>query len=169
MQWVSLIVGQDAILRAGCQPAQFAPIADRRAGLTHYRTPFSQATRLIAWRALVVRCLRMGIHKPVAGTVLLLFSAALAYAADKRDWKEGRLVSTEAVEHRYQCVVSDIVYSYTVEYQDPIKAVVHGRVQFAIEKDQFILLDTDGKERWGRIEKRERVLLDSPDRPRRLP
>jgi hypothetical protein len=105
----------------------------------------------------------MGIDKTVTRTVLLLFIAALTYAADKRNWKEGTLVSMEAIEHRYQCVVSDGVYSYTVEYQDPIKAVVHRPVKFVIEKDQFILLDSDGKERWGRIEKRERVLVDPPE------
>ncbi len=68
----------------------------------------------------------------------------------------------ETVEHRYQCVVSDDVYSYTVEYQDPIKTVAHRPVKFVIEKDQFILLDSDAKERPARIEKRERVLSDPP-------
>jgi hypothetical protein len=106
----------------------------------------------------------MGIHKPVVRTALLLISAALTYAADKRDWKEGTLVSMETVEHRYECVVSDGVHSYTMEYESPIKAVVRRPVKFVIERDQFVLLDADGKERWGRIEKRERVLLDSPDR-----
>ena len=107
--------------------------------------------------------MRMGISKPVAQTALLLISAALTYAADKRDWKEGRLVSVETVEHRYQCVVSDEVYSYTMEYENPIKAVVHGPVKFVIEKEQFILLAADGQERSARIEKRERVIYDPPE------
>lgn len=105
----------------------------------------------------------MGIHKPVVRTALLLISAALTYAADKRDWKEGRLVSMETVEHRYRCVVSDGVYSYTMEYESPIKAVVRRPVKFVIEKEQFILLDADGKERSARIEKRERVIYDPPE------
>jgi hypothetical protein len=52
-----------------------------------------------------------------------------------------------------------------MEYESPIKAVVHRPVKFVIERDQFILLDADGQERSARIEKRERVLLDSQDRP----
>jgi hypothetical protein len=105
----------------------------------------------------------MGINKPVTRAALLLFIAAFGCTAGKRNWKEGTLVSMEAIEHRYECVVSDGVYSYTMEYEQPIKAVVHRPVKFVIEKDQFILLEADGNERPERIEKRERVLVDPPE------
>src|ERR1035441_5208186 len=85
--------------------------------MNHNCTPPRPATRLLGGGTQGGRCVRMGISKPVAQTALLLISAALTYAADKRDWKEGRLVSVETVEHRYQCVVSDEVYSYTMEYE----------------------------------------------------
>jgi|ERR1035438_5020441 hypothetical protein len=112
----------------------------------------------------------MGISTHIAQISLLLFLATLTYAAEKRDWNQGRLVSVEAItspdkgERRYECVVSDITFSYTVQYEHPIKAPVHRPVKFVIEKDALILLDADDKERSAHIEKRERVLLDSPDR-----
>jgi hypothetical protein len=115
----------------------------------------------------------MGISKQIARTALLLFIAALTYAAENRDWNQGRLVSVEAIttpgkgERRYECVVSDITWSYTVQYEQPIKAPIHRPIKFVIEKDRLILLDADGKERSAHIDKRERVLQDSPDRPRR--
>jgi hypothetical protein len=115
----------------------------------------------------------MGISKHIAQTAFLLSIATLTYAAENRDWKQGRLVSVEAItspdksERRYECVVSDITWSYTVRYEHPIKAAVHSPIKFVIEKDTLILLDEDGKEQRARIEKRERVFLDSPDRPRR--
>ena len=111
----------------------------------------------------------MGVHKACAWIALLLIATPV-YAAEKRDWKEGRLVSVEAVispgksERRYECVVSDLFFSYTVQYEHPIKAPVHRPIKFAIEKDTLILLDADGQERPAHIEKRERVFLDSPDR-----
>jgi hypothetical protein len=98
-----------------------------------------------------------------------LLIATLTYAAEKRDWKQGTLVSVETIttpnkgERRYECVVSDITFSYTVQYDHPIKAPVHRPVKFAIEKDTLVLLDADGKERSTHSAKRERVLLDSPD------
>lgn len=115
----------------------------------------------------------MGINKLGVPTALLLFVviASLAYASDKRDWKQGTLISVEMidvtvtpnrVEHRYQCVVSDGTYSYTLEYEHLIKAAVHRPVKFVIDKDRFVLLDGDAKERSARIEKRERVLFDPP-------
>jgi hypothetical protein len=70
----------------------------------------------------------MGISKHIAPTALLLFIVTLTYAAEKRDWKQGRLVSVEAItsaakgERRYECVVSDITFSYTMQYEHPIKA-----------------------------------------------
>ena len=84
-------------------------------------------------------------------------------------WNQGTLVSVDMmtipvtprkVTHRYQCVVSDGTYLYTLEYEEPLKAAVHDPVKFMIEKDRFVLLDADGKKRSTRIEKRERVLLD---------
>jgi len=113
----------------------------------------------------------MGISKAIARTALLYFIATLTCAAEKREWKQGTLASVEVtavspapdkVVHRYECVVSDGTYFYTMEYEHPIKAAVHGPVRFVIEKDQFVLLDADGKERPARIEKRERVLIDPP-------
>jgi hypothetical protein len=112
----------------------------------------------------------MGISKPIARTALLFLIATFTYAAEKRDWKQGRLVSVEAItspdkgERRYECVVSDITFSYTMQYEHPIKAPVHRPIKFVIEQDTLILLDADGKERPAHIEKRERVFLDSPDR-----
>jgi hypothetical protein len=116
----------------------------------------------------------MGISTHIAQTGLLLSIATLTYAAEKRDWNQGTLVSVETIttdkgERRYDCVVSDITWSYTVRYEHPIKAPVHRPVKFVIEKDTMILLDADDKERSARIEKRERVLLDSPDRLRPPP
>jgi hypothetical protein len=111
----------------------------------------------------------MGVMKPIA-QIALLFIATPTYAAQKRDWKQGRLVSVEAVtspdkgERRYEYVVSDITWSYTMQYEHPVKAPVNRPVKFVIEKDTLVLLDADGKERSAHIEKRERVLLDSPDR-----
>jgi len=112
----------------------------------------------------------MGINKACALTGLLLI-AALAYS-QKLEWKQGTLVSvdttttTDKGERRYECVVSDGTFSYKVEYERPIKAPAHRPIRFVIEriKDTLILLDADGKERQGQIEKRERVLFDSPDR-----
>jgi hypothetical protein len=115
----------------------------------------------------------MGISTNIAQTTFLLSIATLTYAAEKRDWKQGRLVSVEAVtspdkgERRYEYVVSDVTFSYTVQYEHPIKAAVHRPIKFVIENDTLILLDADGKDQRARIEKRERVFVDSPDRPRR--
>jgi hypothetical protein len=106
----------------------------------------------------------MGTSKPIARIALLLI-VTLTYAADKRAWKQGTLISvdkTNKVEHRYECVVSDGGFSYTMEYEHPIKAAVHHPIKFVIEKDTLVLLDADGKERSARIEKRERVFFDSP-------
>jgi hypothetical protein len=111
----------------------------------------------------------MGISKAYAPIALLLI-AMLAHAAGIRDWKYGRLVSVEAItsadkdERRYECVVSDKTFSYTIEYQHPIKALAHLPIKFAIEWNTLVLLDADGKERRAHIEKRDRVLFDSPER-----
>jgi len=111
----------------------------------------------------------MGTSKHIAQTALFLLIATLTYASENRDWKQGRLVSVETIttpekgERRYECVVSDLTWSYTVRYEHPIKAPVHRPIKFFIEKDALILLDADGKERSAHIEKRERVFLDSPD------
>ena len=111
----------------------------------------------------------MGINKAYVRIALLLI-AILVYAAEKREWKQGRLVSVEAItspgksESRYECVVSDISFSYTMQYEHPIKAPAHRPIKFVIENDTLILLDADGKERPAHIEKRERVFFDSPDR-----
>ena len=116
----------------------------------------------------------MGISTHIAQATLLLSIATLTYAAEKRDWKKGTLVSVETItsdkgERRYECVVSDITWSYTVRFEHPIKAPVHRPVKFVIEKDTLILLDGDDHERSAHIEKRERVLLDSPDQLRPRP
>jgi hypothetical protein len=113
----------------------------------------------------------MGIRKPLAWIASLLFLATLAYPVAKRNWQEGTLMSVKMIDpipaaHRvergYECVVSDEIYLYTMEYERPIKAAIRSRVKFVIERDQFILLDADGKERSARIAKRDPVLLDSP-------
>jgi hypothetical protein len=110
----------------------------------------------------------MQVNKSLVRVTLSLLIATLGLTAKERDWKRGTLVSVETItsdkgERRYECVVSDITWSYTVRYEQPIKAPVHRAVKFVIEKDTLILLDADDKERSAHIEKRERVLLDSPD------
>jgi hypothetical protein len=113
----------------------------------------------------------MGIRKLLAWIASLLLLSTLASPAEKRNWKEGTLMSVKMihpartvhrVERGYECVVSDEISLYTMEYERPIKAAVRSRVKFVIERDQFILLDADGKERPARIAKRDPVLLDSP-------
>jgi hypothetical protein len=111
----------------------------------------------------------MGTSKCFARMAVLSLIATCHYAAEKRYWKEGTLISVETItrdkgERRYECVVSDGVFSYTIEYERPIKAPVHRPIKFVVENDTLILLDADGKERPAHIEKRERVLYDSPDR-----
>src|SRR5260370_1985372 len=101
----------------------------------------------------------MGISKAYAALALVLI-ATLVQAGGMREWKYGRLVSVEAItsldkdERRYECVVSDKTFSYTIEYPHPIKALAHLPIKFAIEMDTLILLDADGKERRAHIEKR---------------
>jgi len=110
----------------------------------------------------------MGVSKTCWWVVLLLI-ATLVYAAEKREWKQGTLISVDTTttatrgERRYECVVSDGTYSYTMEYEQRIKAPVHRPVKFVIEKDTLILLDADGKERPAHVEKRERVVFDPPE------
>jgi len=64
----------------------------------------------------------MGINKPIARTALLLFIATLTYAAEKRDWKQGTFVSAGITTtpdkgvQRYECVISDGTFLYTLEY-----------------------------------------------------
>ena len=123
--------------------------------------------------------LRGTISKAMRGSksfvrvTLALLVTTLLLAAKERDWEQGTLVSVDMmtipakppkVTHRYQCVVSDGAYLYTLEYEEPVKAAVHDPVKFKIEKDRFVLLDADGKKRSTRIEKRERVLPDTPAR-----
>src|SRR5713226_4524685 len=106
----------------------------------------------------------MGINNGYAFTAFLLI-ATLTYAAEKRFWKQGRLVSVETTttsgngDSRYECVVSDGTFWYTMEYEHPIKALIHRPIKFTIEtiKDTLIILDADGKERPAHIEKRERL------------
>ncbi|HEV8038542.1 MAG TPA: hypothetical protein VGP62_06745 [Bryobacteraceae bacterium] len=105
----------------------------------------------------------MGIRKPLALIGSLVFLATLAYPAAKRDWKQGTLASVDMPnsEHRYECVVSDRVFLYTMEFEHPIKTPVHTSLKFVIQEDTFVLLDADGRERSAHIEKRERVFMDS--------
>jgi hypothetical protein len=115
----------------------------------------------------IIESQNMGISTHIAQTTLLLSIATLTCAAENRDWNQGRLVSVETItsdkgERRYECVVSDITWSYTVQYEHPIKAPVHRPIKFVIEKDTLILLDADDKEQRARIKKRERVFVDSP-------
>jgi hypothetical protein len=95
---------------------------------------------------------------------------SLLLAAKERDWKQGTLKSVDlTANYRYECVISDGVLLYTLEYEKSLKTAAHNPVKFVIEKDSLILLDSDGQERATRIEKRERVLLDPtrPNSPRR--
>jgi hypothetical protein len=98
------------------------------------------------------------------GRVALALVLALStYAAEKRDWKEGLLVRKDVISAappRYEYIVSDLTFRYTIQYDMPVKALPRHRVKFVIETDRFILLDTDGTERPSHIEKRERVIYD---------
>jgi hypothetical protein len=114
----------------------------------------------------------MEISKRILPIALAVSIGTTALAA-KRDWNQGTLLAVEVltmpikknkVGHRYQCVVSDGTYSYTVEYDHPVKTAVHDPVKFAIHKDSLVLVDLDGKERSARIEKRERVIAEPPGR-----
>ena len=110
----------------------------------------------------------MRISKVVVYFAALI--ASLLLAAKERDWKQGTLKSVDVTaNHRYECVISDGILLYTLEYEKPLKTSAHNPVKFVIEKDSLILLDSDGQERAVRIEKRERVLLDSqrPNSPPR--
>src|SRR5580698_6233135 len=104
----------------------------------------------------------MSIRRPLAVIASLLF-LALAHPAAKRDSKQGTLVSidTPNSEHSYEYVVSDQVFTYTTDFECPIKAPVHASLKFVVEKDTFVLLDTDGAERSAPMKKRERVAMDS--------
>ena len=112
----------------------------------------------------------MGIKKPIARTGLLMCIAALTYAAAQRDWKQGTLVSAGITTtpdkgvQRYEFVVSDGTFLYTIDYEHPLKTAVHHSVKFMIEKDTLVLVDADSKERPAHIKKRERLLIDSPIR-----
>ena len=107
-----------------------------------------------------------------ARIALLAFITTFQYAAEKRDWREGTLVSVDTTttsdkgERRYECVVRDVSFSYTMEYQHSINAPVHRPIKFVIEKDTLILLDSNGKERPAHIERRERIFNDAPSPPR---
>lgn len=113
---------------------------------------------------------QMNVSKHILRAVAVLLIAVLLSPAKQRDWKQGHLVSVDVmtipitknkVSHRYQCVVSDGAYYYTIEFKDPLKTAVHDPIKLVIEKDSLRLVDADGKERSSRIEKRERALLDS--------
>jgi hypothetical protein len=110
----------------------------------------------------------MRISKLVVCSAALI--ASLLLAARERDWKQGTLTSVDATaNHRYECVISDGILFYTLEFEKPLKTAANSPVKFVIEKDSLILLDSDGQERAAPIEKRERVLLDpgKPNSPRR--
>lgn len=74
-------------------------------------------------------------------------------AVEIKDFETGK----HHVDHRYVCTISDVDLLYYVEYEKPLKAPVHDSVRFVIDKDDIIVLDSDNKERKGRIEKRERA------------
>src|SRR5580693_5548904 len=98
----------------------------------------------------------MAIRRSLARITSLLFLATVAYPAAKRDWKQGTLVSVDTPnsEHSYEYVVSDQVFTYTMDFERPIKAPVHASLKFVVEKDTFVLLDTDGAERSAHMKKR---------------
>jgi hypothetical protein len=99
--------------------------------------------------------------------VLFVLLLLVAVGASKsREWKQGTLISVDVVTvpmdkkhviHDYVAVVSDNTYFYTVEFRHPLKTAVRDAIKYAIEKDEIVLLDADGKVRSGRIEKRERA------------
>jgi hypothetical protein len=110
----------------------------------------------------------MNIRRICAGIIFAAITTLL-FAA-KRDWKQGTLVSMDDVdEHRYECVVSDATYLYTLELDHPLKTKLHDSIKFVIEQGKLVLLDSDGVERSAPIEKRERLLLDPTSQRRRFP
>lgn len=89
----------------------------------------------------------------------------------RKEWREGQLLSVEVkdfergknhIDHRYVCTVAAGELLYTVEFEKPLKAIVHEPVKFAIDKDKLIILDSDRKERSATIEKRERAAPNQP-------
>jgi hypothetical protein len=97
--------------------------------------------------------------------LLLLAATPLALFSKAPLWKEGRLVSIDVkdlmagkkLEHRWVCTVSDGEFSYVVEYEKPLKLAVNDPVRFDTKKEDFTLIDADGKKRSTHIEKRERL------------
>lgn len=84
----------------------------------------------------------------------------------KREWRDGELLAVDIkdfhtgkrrLDHRYLCTIADADMHYVVEYDKPLKAAVHDRVKFTVDKDRLIIVDSDRKERPARIEKRERA------------
>jgi len=107
------------------------------------------------------------LSRSVLRISVVLFSllSSLSQAADK-NWVQGIVVSIDIttipvtpkrISHRYQCVISDGTYSYTVEYDKPLRAAIRDPIKLSVGPDRIVLLDADGKERSAKIEKRERL------------
>jgi hypothetical protein len=108
----------------------------------------------------------MAISKLFARLVLLSLIATFQYAAEKRDWKEGTMVSgmvnSAGAAQRYTYVVSDGMYLYSIAYDHPLKVHSHQTIKFTVEKDRLTLLDLDGKEYPSQIYKRDPLIYDPP-------
>ena len=99
-------------------------------------------------------------------TACLFLAALPAVLLGKKDWRDGELIAVDIkdfetgkhhLDHRYLCTIQEGDMIYVVEYEKPVKAAVHDRIRFAIDKDNLVLMDSDRKERSARIEKRERA------------
>lgn len=99
-----------------------------------------------------------------------LFAAPLTLLGKSKEWKEGHVTAIDIkdfmtgrhnnkIQHRYLCIIGDADFNYFVEFEKPLKAAVNEKIRFAVEKDKFLLVDADGKQREAKIEKRERVQL----------
>lgn len=102
------------------------------------------------------------------GAILAIATLPFTLAARNREWRDGQLMGVEMkdfmtgkknnhLEHRYLCAVSDGKLIYMVELEKPLKVPVHDNVRFFIDKDNLVILDSDGKQRQAKIQKRELV------------
>jgi hypothetical protein len=105
----------------------------------------------------------MDLSKLIGWAIPLLLIAPLTYAAEERDWKQGSLISVHTLlphyqvanETRYQYVVCDEDYSYTVVFKRPLRTGIRDRLKFVIDGDNLIVLDPNGNECPAPITKRE--------------
>jgi len=92
--------------------------------------------------------------KVLSWVALLSLAASFQLAAEKPDWNEGTVDSsqkyrTKGGSPRYQYVicVGNCDRHYIIQYTTPIRARRRDSVKFRVDADRFIMLDIDGKKR----------------------